>query len=202
MGRPKSLLDFDGRTGLSLVMEACVRSLARETVLVLGAGDTGRERQEAGSGRPDQPLKVVVNDRFMLGRTSSIKTGLEAISPGSDGFMIVPVDLPLVRSVDIDALISRQEAAPRGRTIFVATWEGQRGHPILFANAHKEHILELRDDEPLRDYVRVRQGETEQVPVDNDGVVASMNTPEEYAHVLAAYRDRAVRGRERDGAAG
>ena len=79
MGRPKSLLDFDGRTALSLVLESCGRSQAGETVLVLGpSGSAGRERQEAGAAGADghQEVRIVVNDHPERGRTSSIKTGL------------------------------------------------------------------------------------------------------------------------------
>ena len=201
MGRPKSLLDFDGRTALSLVLESCGRSQADETVLVLGpAGGAGQERQEAGragawrrapgGAAAHQEIRIVVNDRPERGRTSSFKAGLEAISPHSDGFVLFPVDMPLVRSEDIDALIARQAEGHRGRTIFVASYEGVRGHPVLFSRSHREPILALPDDQPLRDYVRVKQGETESVDLDNEGVVAEMNTPEQYRRIATLYQAR------------
>jgi len=100
------------------------------------------------------------------------------------------VDQPLVSSQDLDALIARLEARPRGRTIFVATHDGRRGHPVLFGSSHRAPVLELSDDEPLSGYVRIREAEVETVPVENAGVVLEMNTPEQYERALALYRSR------------
>lgn len=189
MGQPKPLLDFDGETCISLVLSACAGSRADETVVVLGA-EADRIRQSLAS---DGPARILVNDRHGRGQTSSVKAGMETVSARTDGFVLLPVDFPLVTSADIDALISRFEARPRGRTIFIAAHESRRGHPVLFAAAHRAAVLELGDDEPLSSYIRLREGEVDQVPVDNPGVVAPMNTPGEYEAVLKAYRGRSSR---------
>ncbi len=193
MGRPKPLLDFDGESCLSLVLAACRGSRAAETVLVVGAGAEDARQKPGGEG-PGAPT-VAVNTRPERGQTSSLKAGLDAMSGRSDGFMVLPVDQPLVGSGDLDALIARLEAHPRGRTIFVATHEGRRGHPVLFSSSHRAPVLELSDDEPLSGYVRIREAEVEAVPVDNAGVVMEMNTPEQYEKALALYRDRRSGGR-------
>ncbi len=191
MGGPKPLLDFDGRTCLSLVLSACLGSRAEETVLVLGAdADLVRAAAENGGKLPDS-VSVVFNDRHASGQTSTLKAGLESIAGDADGFMILPVDHPLITSDDVDALIERIEMKPRGRTIFVACHENSRGHPVLFASSHRTNILELGDDEPLHDYTRVREAETDQIRVANIGVVSGMNTPAEYRRLLQIYRDRA-----------
>lgn len=188
MGRPKPLLPFDGRTCLSLVARACRGSRSEETVLVLGA-DVEAVRAGLTDEERDR-MTVAVNEQHARGQTSSLKTGLEAASPRSEGFVVLPVDLPLVLAEDIDRLIERFEAHPRGRTIFISTHDGQRGHPVLFSNAHRAGLLEMPDDDPLSSYIRLREGEVDQVPADHPGVVLPMNTPEEYQHVLALWRAR------------
>jgi molybdenum cofactor cytidylyltransferase len=188
MGRPKPLLPFDGRTCLSLVAEACRGSRSDETVLVLGA-DAGDVR----AGLTDEDLvkmTVVVNEQHARGQTSSLKTGLEGASPRSEAFVVLPVDLPLVLAGDIDRLIERFEAHPRGRTIFISAHEGRRGHPVLFSGVHRAGLLEMPDDDPLHAYIRLREGEVDQIPAGNEGLVLPMNTPEEYSHVLAVWRAR------------
>ena len=62
---------------------------------------------------------------------------------------------------------------------------------MLFSASHRSAILELGDDEPLREYIRLREGETEQVAMTNPGVMIDMNTPEEYQRLLALYRANA-----------
>jgi molybdenum cofactor cytidylyltransferase len=195
MGRPKPLLPFDGRTCLSLVAGACRGSRSDETVLVLGAD---ADAVRAGLTEEDRERMIVAaNEQHARGQTSSLKTGLEAASPRSDGFIVLPVDLPLVRAEDIDRLIERFETHPRGRTIFISTHEGRRGHPVLFSGVHRAGLLEMPDDDPLSAYVRLHEGEVDQVPADHEGVVLPMNTPEEYQHVLALWRA----GRAKDEAA-
>jgi len=187
MGSPKPLLDFDGETCLSLVLAASRGSRAAETILVLGA-EAELVGTRAGES-PDAP-RIVVNTNHRRGQTSSLKAGLDAMSGRSEAFVVLPVDQPLVMDRDIDALIDRFEPRPRGRTIFVATWGGRRGHPVLFASSHRAPVLELSDDEPLNDYIRIREAEVESVPVDNPGIVLEMNTPEQYLEALELYRSR------------
>jgi len=192
MGRPKPLLDFDGRTCLSLVLSACEAARADDTILVLGyRADEVRASLETAGGGPHPGARICVNEQYERGQTASLKTGLEALPPSADGFIVLPVDLPLVTATDLDALIARFEPRPRGRTIFIATHETGRGHPVLFASRHRGPILELGDDEPLHNYIKLREGEVEQVMVDSPGVTMPMNTPEEYRRVLAVYRSRA-----------
>lgn len=190
MGRPKPLLPFDSQTCLSLVLKACLSSRAEQVILVLGADAPLVEQEARARAAEHIPLRLnlVHNPLHERGQTSSLKCGLDALRGGTDAFALLPVDLPLVRSGDTDMLIDRFEAKPRGRTIFAATHEGRRGHPVLFAASHRAPILEMGDDEPLHSYIRVREGEIEQVPTDNPGVVADMNTPEEYQLVLTAFK--------------
>ena len=196
MGSPKPLLEFGGRTCLSLVLSACMGSRAEGTVLVLGADADLIRAAAARDGKLPDSLSVVLNDRHLSGQTSTLKAGLEAIAADADGFMILPVDHPLITSDDVDALIERFEMKPRGRSIFIACHQNRRGHPVLFTSAHKSSILELGDDEPLHDYTHVREAQTEEVHVAGIGVISGMNTPEEHQRLIRIYRDRAhVEGR-------
>lgn len=193
MGRPKPLLEFGQETCLSLVLGACFSSLATETILVVGADNESIRAEAIRTARLRQAsaFDIVVNPAHERGQTSSVKTGLEAMSGKSDAFVIMPVDHPLLTSLEIDMLAQRFEAKPRGRTIFVAMHENRHGHPVLFAESHRLPILEMEDDDPLNEYVRHREGETEEVEMMNQGVTLDMNTPEEYRRVLSLYKGAA-----------
>ena len=173
-----------------MVLAACTGSRVEETVVVTGAeADLVRaDAARRNDGRIPEGIRFIINEHHENGQTSSLKTGLEALSRRSDGFVMLPVDHPLVTSVEIDALIEKFEEKPRGRTIFMATHDSKRGHPVLFASSHRTALLALGDDEPLHNYTRVRGGEIEHVAVDNPGILHGMNTPEEYEGLLAAYR--------------
>lgn len=196
MGRPKALLDFDGKSCLALVLSACLEAEADETILVLGVDEAPIREALAGlefnGAGPSARPRVVVNAHPDRGQTSSLKIGLEAIAGSADAFMVLPIDYPLVTSSDIDTLIERFEERHRRRTIFISTHAGERGHPVLFASPHRGPILEMGDDEGLNSYIRVREGETEEVPVEGRGILLTMNTPEQYQQLLSEYRARAA----------
>jgi molybdenum cofactor cytidylyltransferase len=186
MGSPKPLLDFDGVACLQLVLDACRDGGAQETIVVLGA-DADRV---GGNLDPRPDLRLVVNGRPERGQTSSVKAGLEAVSPGSPGFFILPADHPLIEGPDLAILQARSEASPAGTSIWIPAFRGRRGHPVLFAASHREAILALEDRTPLRDYVRGREPAVEIVTAGNSGVVTGINTRAEYEAALAEMRRR------------
>jgi molybdenum cofactor cytidylyltransferase len=192
MGRPKALLDFDGRTALSLAIEACASGGAQEVVVVLGAG-----AKEIGASVPSKgkaaspPVRTVLNERHAAGQTSSVKVGLDAVADADLALLVLPVDHPLVEAEDVAALA---EACGRdregGRRIFVATHRGRRGHPVLFGRSLRRAILALADEEPLHRVVRAVHGRAVEVPVRNPFVLLDADTPEDHASLLAAFRAR------------
>lgn len=189
MGRPKPILDFDGRTCLDLVLEACLGSGSGEVLLVLGAG---ADRIRSACRLPAEVVQVF-NADHQRGQTSSVKAGLRALEElggDADGFFILPVDLPLVAPADLVRVREVFEDREDGKTIVIPTHEGRRGHPVLLEAAHRQGILELDDVAPLHDYIRARAGEVALVPLENEGIVARMNTEEEYGRVLALFRRR------------
>lgn len=190
MGRLKPLLDFDGRTCLDLVLEACGGSGSRSVILVLG--------HEAGwictNCRLGPEVLVALNDRPERGQMSSVQTGLRALTGMEEGFYIFPVDHPLVEARDLERLGEAFRGREAGKSIVIPTFEGRRGHPILLALEHREAIRTLSDETPLHGHIRIHEDQIVHVPVENEGVVMRMNTDEEYRRVLALYRSRKAGG--------
>src|SRR5512138_930387 len=71
MGRPKQLLEWQGKPLLLHVLENCVRSSADEIILVLG-----HEADQIRSCLPELPIKIVVNPDYETGMASSLRQGL------------------------------------------------------------------------------------------------------------------------------
>jgi len=189
MGRSKPLLDFDGRTAIDLVLDACRDGGAGEAIVVLGSGaDRIRDAIAAREG-----VRIVVNDRPERGQTSSARAGVEAVSAAADGFFILPVDHPLIEGQDLAILTERFGRRRPGASILVPVFEGRRGHPLLLAASHREALGALADDRPLREFVRGLESEVELIPAANAGVVMGMNTEEEYRAALVEYRRRRQR---------
>lgn len=192
MGRPKALLEFDGRSAIGLVVSACREAGCGPIHVVLG---DGAEALRASVAR-EEDVEIVINPDHERGQTCSVKAGLRALRGEAAGFLIFPADHPLVEAADILALRAAFEAQdPREGALPVHG--GRRGHPVLLAGRHREGILSLPDETPLHDYIRPRLPALAQVEVGNPWVVAAMNTPGEYAMAREAHRRRRERsGRE------
>lgn len=180
MGRPKALLPVKGRTCLERVLSAFREAGQGPVILVLGAcAGAVRAAVPPGSG-----VIEVVNRDWERGQTGSLKAGLQALPQGAPAVFVMPVDHPLLAPGDVRILARRFAGAPAGRSLFVPTWQGRRGHPLLLDAGHVPALLELGDGDPLRDYVRAREDRVELVPARGPGVLRGMNTEEEYRALL------------------
>lgn len=180
MGRPKALLDFDGTPAIRLVLAAFTGPGLLPPVVVLGA-DAGAIRKVLPPG-----ARAVINPDPDRGRTSSVKLAVAAADPSAEAFLIHPVDVPLV-TCDI---VSRLLAA-RGRHLAVIpSHDNRRGHPLLIDASLRGEILQMGDDEPLREVFHRRPESILHVIAGTPAVLMDMDTPEDYARALESWRRR------------
>lgn len=176
MGRPKALLDFDGRTAIELILAACQSSTPSHPLVVLGyAAEEIRKALPAG-------IRSVVNPNYRRGQTSSLKRGLEALPERCSGFLIYPVDCPLVQAKTLDRLLSASFP------ICVPTFEGRRGHPAVIDRLLLDEFLALGDDEPAHVVLKREPKRVREVAVNDPGVVMKLNTPGDYETALRYFR--------------
>jgi molybdenum cofactor cytidylyltransferase len=175
MGSPKALLDYGGIPAVRRSIDVLQRGGCDRVVVVLGSG--------AESIRKAVPaaLKVVVtvNEEWERGRTGSLKAGLLA-SRDAPGWILLPVDHPLVTPSDVRGLIGAWQ--PGEVPLVRPVHEGRGGHPILLDASLQEELLALGDDEPLRDLLR-KYRDREQRTEGSRGTVLNVDTPEDYARV-------------------
>ncbi len=185
MGRPKALLDFDGRTCLELAL-AAMGGLGRP-IVVLGPNRAEIEARVDLSG-----ARVAVNPDPASGQTASLKAGLLLLERETEGFLFQPVDYPLVARADVARLVEALRADP-AKSVFVPSHAMRRGHPVLCRRAVADEVLALPPGTPARAALFGAPGRVAHVLFDSPHVLMDMDTPEDYAGCLAAYRAR--RGR-------
>src|SRR5262245_1845177 len=138
MGRPKPLLDFDGRSCLELALDAArAAKLARASVVLRHQADALRKQVKLDAAT------VVVNADFEQGQSSWLKIGLKALPRDASAFLLHPVDCPLVTAGDIQALVKQWNRPKRTKQIFIPSCNLKRGHPVLFDAALKKEFLAL-----------------------------------------------------------
>ena len=187
MGRPKALCEFSGRACLELALDACHDARLARPIVVLGYwADEIRARVSLADAT------VVVNQRRDRGQTSSLKAGLQAVPAGTAAFLLYPVDYPLLTALDIGPLVAARRARRRREHIFAPSHNGRRGHPVLFDLGLCDEFLSLDDETPARSVLEARASEIRYVGSEAPYVLMDMDTPEDYARCLAAYRRRAM----------
>lgn len=177
MGQPKQLLPFRGSTLLGQIVENLLQSQAAETIVVLGSQAEKIIPQIAG-----EPVKIVVNQGFEQGMSSSIKCGLSHISEAADGVMIVLGDQPLIEKETIDLLIERHRQSERG--IILPVYKGIRGHPVIFKMKYKDELMRLTGDIGGKQIVERHPSDVLEVEVDYESVVISIDAESDYQSLV------------------
>ncbi len=139
-GQPKQLLPFRGTTLLGWVIHQAEYSAGLdEIVVVLGrAADEIRSQTDFGNA------KVVENPVFTEGCASSYRAGIGALDSRSDAVMILLGDQPGISPYIIDRMA---EACRESEgEIMLASYQGRKGHPMLFAKSLFDKLIALHGD--------------------------------------------------------
>ena len=166
-GEQKLLAPFDGRPVVRHAAERAAASGVDETLVVTGA-DAAAVRAALKS----LPVRFVENLRYREGMSTSLAAGIAALAPGAEAALIVLGDQPLVPSAAYAAVLAayREARAP----IVAPSYNGVRGHPVLFDASMFAELIATRGDGGARrviagDPLRVRYVELAMpVPPDVD----------------------------------
>lgn len=173
-GGPKALVTLPDGTGL---LPHAVHTLHRggcdPVVVVLGAAaDRARPLLP-----PDVGVQVVVNPDWATGMGSSLRHGLAALDPADptvDAAVVLLVDTPGIGA----AAVARLAAVAGPDVVAVATYGGQRGHPVLLGRTHWAEVARLAvGDEGARPFLRGYAGPVHEVPCDDVAVPGDIDTP-------------------------
>lgn len=138
MGTPKALLTFQEKTFIARALSHLAHSQVGEIICVTGAHHQLIE-DEIGRFITSKKLSFVLNAEFANGMLGSIQTGIRALDPTSEGFIITLADLPFVRTSDFDRLIENYHLtrSPLARFRHL----GHPAHPVFFAKSLSSEIL-------------------------------------------------------------
>lgn len=175
MGSPKQLLPFREKTIIETVIANMINSKFDEVIVVLG--------HAADLIRPKIPIRpkinIIENENYRSGMLSSIKTGISAIKSESSAIGVMLVDLPLVTSEIMSAVITAHFENDHGIT--VPSYKFRRGHPVIFANRYIPKILELPiDGGGLRTILRQNPNDIFYHIVNSDVILTDLDTKEDY----------------------
>ena len=150
MGKPKQLLQYNGKNLLQHVAEAAMNSNANNVIVVLGANSdlVAKEIDKL-------KFHVIVNAEWEEGMASSVRIGLKTLqklSPATEGVIFMVCDQPFVTSFVLNDLIDTQSAT--GKAIVTCNYGETIGPPALFHKSLFPELMQLRGDAGARKIIQ------------------------------------------------
>jgi molybdenum cofactor cytidylyltransferase len=189
MGRDKALLPWPPAAAgqaasRSTFLSAAIRALLLATdfvVVVVGKNEPALAPIIFADG-----ASLVVNRDPDRGQFSSLQVGLrEVLNRGRDAAMVTLVDRPPVTPATLQLLHDAFEDADQNVWAVVPEFSGRHGHPYLVGREMIEAFLRVPATSTARDIEHQQQKHMQYVPVDDPLVALNINTPEDYAALLA-----------------
>lgn len=189
MGRDKALLPWPPSAASQVpardtFLSATIRSLERTAdfvVIVAGKNEATLAPVAYADG-----ASVVINPDPSQGQFSSLQVGLrEVLNRGRDGAIVTLVDRPPANAATVRTLRDAFDVTPHTIWAVVPEFSGKHGHPYVVGREMIEKFLQAAPTENARDIEHKFQEHIQYLAVDDPLVALNINTPEDYAALLA-----------------
>ncbi len=178
MGQPKLLLPVDSEPLIRRSL-ACLREAPlADRVLVVRADDWALQTEAEAAGvavvrlefpTADMCATVMQGLAFLQGKHEPV---------GSDGWLLLPADVPGVPPVLVGGLLMLWQQAPQV-DVLVPTCFGRRGHPVVFRWQLVERLKRLGPEQGINALLQMSDVVVREVPCSEAGVLEDVDTPED-----------------------
>lgn len=168
------------RQGLLIdgALSAAFAAPARAVTVVTGADPGVDAAARAFGGRVGQSarLRLVHCEDHAEGMGATLRAGVASLPSDADGVFVFLGDMPLIPAAILPALADALAAgAPAAAPLF----QGQRGHPVLFARPLFTQLAAASGDEGARSALRGLGARLALVPTDDPGVLYDVDRPDD-----------------------
>ena len=182
MGRPKLLLEVEGRPIIRHAVERVISAGIRQVFVVAGP-----DHEELAQALDGLPVRFVVNPTPEAGQGSSVSAGVRALAPGTTAVLIALGDQPGVPAEVIPALVGALRTP--GKSIAAPRYADGLGNPVLFAAAVFSELLVLPGDRGARAVVLRDPSRLAKVDIGSP-MPRDIDTPEDYESLSAPGNPR------------
>ncbi|KOU47532.1 nucleotidyltransferase family protein [Streptomyces sp. WM6378] len=158
-GRPKALLPHRGRPLVENAVRVLREGGCRTVYVVLGAA-----AQEVRARADLAGCVLIDNPDWAEGMGSSLRAGLEALAKSDDAARAALVSLVDQPGIGAEAVARVLAAHRSGDSLAAASYDGKRGHPVLFgADRWADIAASAMGDRGARAYLKAHEAEIELV---------------------------------------
>jgi molybdenum cofactor cytidylyltransferase len=179
LGSPKQLLEFGGTSLIVRAVETATHARLYPVVVVLGAHS---KMIEPYLNIPS--IKIVVNEEWEQGVSSSIKKGIQSMDyyfPLVDGIVIMVCDQPYLDHLIIQQLIDVQDET--GLQAAACKYDDIIGTPALFHKSLFKELMNLKGDKGAR--TLLEQMKEDVALLSFSGGSMDIDTKEDYQKLIA-----------------
>lgn len=172
MGRPKLLLEVEGRPIIRHAVERVISAGIRHVLVVAPP-----EHEALARALNGLEVRFRVNPAPEAGQGSSVSAGVRALAAGTTAVLIALGDQPGVPAEVIPALLEALKTP--GKSIAAPRYADGLGNPVLFAASVFPELLELAGDRGARAVVLRDPSRLAQVDIGSP-MPKDIDTPEDY----------------------
>lgn len=126
-------------------------------------------------------LRTVDNHDYEKGLSSSIQTGIQALSHSQSHYMICLADMPYISAETYEALTDTFRCDIQNLSDLIVrpvmSANNQAGHPVIFSHSHQQSLQALTGDDGGKPIIK-RQGFTP-VQVSDTGILADIDVKQD-----------------------
>jgi len=173
LGQNKLLAMVHGEPMIRHVVQAALTSKVDEVIVVLGW-----EADLVKNALSGLPCRLIVNDDYEKGQSSSLKRGLREVGAQTRAILVLPGDIARIDSRSIDKVIETYNV--KGGMVIVAAHQGRHGHPILFDRKLFPEIEQIAEESyGLKSVVKKHESEVRLVETGTENVLRDVDTPQD-----------------------
>ena len=180
----KLLAGIAGKPMVAHVVDAALASAARPVIVV-----TGHEPERVRAALAGRDIAFAHNPDYAQGLSTSLRRGVAMLDETTDGAVVCLGDMPAIAAAHIDRLIAAFDPAA-GHEICVPTRNGKRGNPVLWHRRFFARMAEISGDVGARHLIGENEDSLVEVPMDDDAVLADLDTPAALAAHIAARESK------------
>lgn len=127
------------------------------------------------------PVRMVFVPDAAEGMAASLRAAIAALPEEITAALILPPDMPDIRSADLQQMRRAAEAQPEALILQASTDEGTPGHPILFRRPLFEAFRHLTGDTGARSILQAHRAQRRLVTLPGSRARLDLDTPEAWA---------------------
>lgn len=167
----KLLADLGGETMIKRVVKVVLASDVDMVVVV-----TGHEQMRVESALEGLSVSLVHNPGFKEGLGSTVRQGVSSLPVSIEAVVMALGDMPKITPAHINRLLAAY-AGSKSRDIFVPTYTGRRGNPVLFSRCYFRELSNIPGDTGGRELLQTYSARLCEVEMDDDAVLMDVDEP-------------------------